>query len=254
MNCNEAQPLLGAYVDGELELSSTLALETHARACEPCRARIDSLRTLSHAVQRQEHYYTASAATKLRIQAALRAQESRGRLRIFPRSTYGLVPALAGAAAMALFVWTMGWRPMGHGVATLSDEVIADHVRSLMANHLMDVASTDRHTVKPWFAGKLDFAPPVKDFAADGFPLIGGRIDYLGGRPVAALIYQRRAHMINVFIMPKPVSDGSAVSVLQEEGYSLYRWPVSADLEAWAVSDAGPAELEQLVKLWQRPD
>lgn len=164
--------------------------------------------------------------------------------------------AVAGAAlAMLALVTLIGgpgpWRrPFGNGAMfgdpaqadLIAREVMASHLRSLMPGHLMDVASTDQHTVKPWFAGRIDFSPPVNDFAADGFRLAGGRIDYLAGRPVAALVYQRRKHIVNVFVWPSADGSQSAVESIAHDGYNLLHWR-RGGMNYWMASDLNPQEM-----------
>jgi len=166
-----------------------------------------------------------------------------------PWSWLGLAATLAVAV---LLVWNLapGLRRPG-GEQFLATELIASHVRSLMVDHLTDVASSDQHTVKPWFDGKLDFAPSVVNSASDGFPLVGGRLDYLNNRPVAALVYQRRKHFINVFIWPVQNGDASEAKPISREGYQLLHW-VDRDLNYWAVSDASGNELVALKELIEK--
>ena len=133
----------------------------------------------------------------------------------------------------------------------LATQLVASHVRSLMVDHLTDVTSSDQHTVKPWFDGKLDFAPTVVNPASDGFPLVGGRLDYLNNRPVAALVYQRRKHFINVSIWPVETGDATATKAISRQGYQLLHW-VDHDLNYWAVSDASGNELVALKELIEK--
>jgi len=128
------------------------------------------------------------------------------------------------------------------------DQVIANHVRSLLATHLVDIPSSDQHTVKPWFDGKVDFAPDVHDFATSGFPLVGGRLDYLDGKTVVALVYQRNKHPINVFIMPAAGSSDSTPALSNRRGYNILFW-THADMRYWAVSDLNETELRQFAEL-----
>jgi anti-sigma factor RsiW len=166
----------------------------------------------------------------------------------WPWNWLGLAAALLLAV---LIVWRLAPAWPWNGEQFLATELVASHVRSLMVDHLTDVASSDQHTVKPWFDGKLDFAPSVANPANDGFPLVGGRLDYLNNRPVAALVYQRRKHFINVFIWPIETGDGKATKAISRQGYQLLRW-VDLDLTYWAVSDAASNELVALKELIER--
>jgi anti-sigma factor RsiW len=150
-----------------------------------------------------------------------------------------------GAAVAAALLLT-GAAPTGQ---PLMDEVVAGHLRSLQPGHLMDVVSTDRHTVKPWFDGKLDFAPPVKDLADQGFPLQGGRLDYAHGRPVAALVYGRAKHTINLFIWPE-AGQGAAETTAARNGYTVVHLNHDG-MNVWAVSDVEKPELLEFMRLWQ---
>jgi anti-sigma factor RsiW len=218
---------LDAYLDSELDLARSLEFETHVERCGPCAVAVERGRALRSAIARAP-YFKAPESLRRKIATPRR------------RMPYGWMALAAGVAAVGLILWRVGL-PVA---SPIDGEVVAAHVRSLQANHLMDVASTDQHTVKPWFAGKLDFAPAVQDFSAQGFPLAGGRLDYLDGRPVAALIYHRRQHTINVFTWPDRGAD-SALHVESLQGFNLASW-TRAGMKWWAVSDASAADLEQL--------
>ena len=154
-------------------------------------------------------------------------------------------------AASVLLAASITWNAAGFRHAqreVIAQTLIASHIRSLMASHLLDVASTDQHTVKPWFDAKLDFSPPVEDLANDGSPLVGGRLDYLEGREVAALVYQRREHMINVFVWPNPTGSKAIQAIESRQGYNIMRWS-HGGFQCWAVSDVAPSDLAEFVRL-----
>jgi anti-sigma factor RsiW len=230
VDCKEIAPLLGAWIDGELDLARSLQIEQHIETCETCTAEVERASALHEAVARAPYYRVPE---QMRRKVAPPARSA---------GTYRWMAMAAGIAALALVVWQVGI-PTGGG---LEQEVLAAHLRSLQADHLMDVASTDQHTVKPWFTGKLDFAPQVEDLSTQGFPLVGGRLDYLDGRTVAALIYQRRKHTINVFTWP----DGSrdrGVSEDSRNGFHFARWNRSG-MVWWAVSDVSAEDLQELAR------
>ena len=251
VNCQETQQWLPGYLDGELDLVSAVALEEHLQICARCAQAYANQRKLQAAIQGGGLYVPAPAALRTRIQTSVRQADSSKRAPwVFRWRWYSLAVALACVAVLA---WGLGrsW------VAPVADdrlavEVLNSHVRSLMANHLTDVVSSDRHTVKPWFAGKLDFSPTVEDLMSQGFPLAGGRLDYLDGRPVAALVYQRQRHVINLFSWPTPQHADTAPAVEERQGYNQIHW-TQAGMMYWAVSDLNADELQEFVQLIQHP-
>lgn len=242
MNCTETRPLFQAYIDNELDLVRSLDVERHLKECARCAAARNSLLALRSALQQNGLTYSAPAALyhKVRPMGAPAREEAR-----IPRRT-GWLPwagfAVAAFAALLLLV-----RPAGMSDNdVLLNDAVNSHVRSLMVNHLMDVVSTDQHTVKPWFNGKIDFAPDVKDFASQGFPLVGGRLDYLDGQTVAALIYHRNKHFINVFVWPSAETEPSGTESLH--GYSIINRDAKG-LHYCLVSDLNTKELGDLADL-----
>lgn len=227
MDCREVERLLDAYLDGELDLARSLEFETHIESCAACAAAVERGRALKGAIARAP-YFRAPESLRRKIAAPSR------------RVPYGWMAMAAGIATLALVLW----RVAGPGAGPLDREVVAAHVRSLQANHLLDVASTDQHTVKPWFTGKLDFAPDVRDLSAQGFPLVGGRLDYVDGRAIAALVYRRRQHTINVFTWPDSGAD-SAPRLESLQGFNVAHW-TRGGMAWWTVSDASSSDLEQL--------
>jgi anti-sigma factor RsiW len=244
MNCADLRPLLHAHADGELDAANSLELERHLKTCAACAAGEKSIRALSTALRESSLRHSAPASLRHYVRQMTGEPHAEVRSPALDFSWFWKYFAL-GATAFALLVLLL--RPAGISERDeLLNEAVASHVRSLMAEHLMDVVSTDQHTVKPWFNGKLDFAPDVKDFAADGFPLIGGRLDYLGDHAVAALIYKRNKHFINVFIWPS-TGDAKTETVMLR-GYSIITTSAH-DLRYCLVSDLNAKELGDLAAL-----
>ena len=231
MNCQEARNLLHGYLDGELDLAGALAFEHHLEDCADCSRAHRNQQALRSAIRANAPYFKAPE----RLRRSLTPS----------RTVVWMRPAAIAAALILTIAGTWFVVHVRPGPDLIAQEVISGHVRSLMANHLVDVPSSDRHTVKPWFLGKLDFSPEVKDLSAEGFPLIGGRLDYLDGKPAAALIYQRGKHTINLFVW-KSGDSSEGHEALQ--GYHVAHWS-HAGLAYWAVSDVNPNDLELFCKL-----
>jgi anti-sigma factor RsiW len=248
LNCRETQTLVQGYVDGELDLVKSLEIEQHLQECPACAQAHASLQAVRAAIKNSSLYFQAHPGLERRVQSSVRGAIPADRTpRVSPRRL------LAVAASLAL-IMAAGWGlvralPARSDEAFLTRELVASHVRSqMLPSHRFDVASSDPHTVKPWFEGKLDFAPPVKDLADQGFPLVGGRLDYLHNRPVAALVYQRRKHSLNLFIWPSASGSEGATTTVTRQGYRLYQWTQSG-MTYWAVSDLNDRELQEFVRL-----
>jgi anti-sigma factor RsiW len=244
LNCQEAGKLLHPYLDDELDLIRSLEFEEHLRTCRACAQAVENQRVLRTALDSGSLYYEASPALAKRVRAALAREE---RVEVSPRRLRWGWPRIGfGVAFAALAVWSMMLLfTSPSGESALEQELVSSHVRSLMADHLTDVLSTDQHTVKPWFSGKLDFSPQVSDLSQQGFTLIGGRLEYIGNRSVAALVYQRRKHIINVYIWPSPADANAGKETAVRQGYNLVRW-TARGMTYWAVSDIARADLQEL--------
>ena len=242
----EAQ--LDAYLDGELAAPDAAELEAHLRACPDCSRVERQRRALSAAVRNHVLRFPAPDTLRARVRTALRAELNRTAQH---RSYWPALAVAASLAVVAVGSWQAALR-RATGDA-LADQVLGSHVRSLMPGHLIDVQSSDQHTVKPWFNGKLDFSPPVYDFAGRGFPLIGGRLEYVGGRPVAALVYGRRQHLINVFLWPTERGPTGGRPATTRQGYHLLHWTTPA-YSYWVASDLGLPELRDFAALLERGD
>jgi mycothiol system anti-sigma-R factor len=271
MNCEEATKLMDGYLDGELDPVTSQKVEQHLRECSGCQQAYEVHTAVTHAISRGATYYKAPDELRQRIHASLReaigAPDSRGaaaedplpvrrpeavRRGVFfdmPWNWLALAAAIVLAAIIASSLLPKLWQPGADQF--LATQLIASHVRSLMADHLTDVASSDQHTVKPWLDVKLDFAAPVVDLSGDGFPLIGGRLDYLDNHSAAALVYQRRKHFINLFIWPTTPADSKEQKVVEREGYHLVHW-ADGDFTYWAVSDVNIIDLETFKRSFEQ--
>jgi len=263
MNCEEAIKLMDGYLDGELDPMTSQKIEQHLRDCRKCEQAYEAHTALAHAISRGAPYHKAPAEVRQRVQSSLRdavgVRVSRGAARenhasltsrwakrrlVLPEISWNWL-ALAAAIILAAIIassFLLRLRPPTSD-QFLATQLIASHVRSLMADHLTDVASSDQHTVKPWLDTKLDFAPPVVDLSSEGFPLIGGRLDYLDNRPVAALVYGRRKHFINLFVWPAASDEAKAPKTITREGYQLLHW-ADSDFNYWAVSDVNVNDIQ----------
>jgi anti-sigma factor RsiW len=241
--------LLHGYLDGELDLVRNLEIEAHLRDCTACARRYENLRVLQTAMKDSSFRYAPPSDFEKRVRASVdrEARIAGERLAWSPR---WLIGSFALLVMVVVIVALATLRRSASTEDLVAQEVVSSHVRSLMASHLTDVPTSDQHTVKPWFDGKLDFSPPVKDFAAQGFVLVGGRLDYVINRPVAALVYQRRQHSINLFVWPAAQQSDTAERASVRQGYNLINWTRSG-MTFWAISDLNLAELQEFARDWQ---
>ncbi|MGA2590336.1 MAG: anti-sigma factor [Bryobacteraceae bacterium] len=248
MTCVPAKRLLDSYLDDELDAAQTAHVAEHLASCSSCAGVHAQFLELRTGIRAHALYYRTPAGLRERIQVSVRQADRQATRRAAP---FWRWMAIAAAILLAVSAaWNIALlRSRASSADLIAQDVLSSHVRSLMGAHLLDVPSSDQHTVKPWFNGKLDFSPDVRDFVAQGFPLIGGRIDYVGGRPVAALVYQRRKHIINVFTWPSDATDGDAV--LDRNGYHVVHWNTSG-MSWWAVSDLNGGELRQFEDLYRQ--
>jgi anti-sigma factor RsiW len=244
MTCEEASLLLHALADDELDASHAHEVEAHVASCPRCAAVLRDTRAMSQALAAAPLRHEAPASLRARIEAALPQPQPWRRPTPAPsrRSLlqgFATGSLLSGALAAGLVVFVM----RRENDDRMLGDVVSAHLRSLQGDRLIDVQSTDQHTVKPWFNGRLDLAPPVVDLTAQGFTLIGGRLDYLDGKPVASIVYKRRLHIINLFVT-SAIGEDTRPTMEEVQGYNIWRWH-NADLGFWAVSDINPDELQE---------
>jgi mycothiol system anti-sigma-R factor len=249
MRCDEVRPRLDAYLDGELPETERVPLRGHLEGCPDCRPEAAALERLREEIRRSAPVHRAPEALRSQIRFAIRQEAGAST----PSASLRAPGWLAYAASILLAV------AVGSGgtfvlvgerqTDTMETEIIDSHLRSLLGTHLTDVASSDQHTVKPWFAGRTDLSPPAVDLGAEGFPLVGGRLDLIAGKPVPALVYKRRQHVINLFVLPASPADRSADLI--RRGYNVRHWD-EGDLGFWAVTDAAPNELAEFERLFRK--
>jgi anti-sigma factor RsiW len=254
MNCQDVQNLLHPYVDGELDLVRTVEIEEHLAGCPACAEQEQSLHSLRASLSAPALRYAAPASLRARVQVAgdeppiTAVREPH----VVAREAW-LRPVALAAGFLTLIgaAVTLGILMSQATAQTnrIADWVVAGHVRSQQVNHLTDVVSTDRHTVKPWFRDKLDFSPLVPDLSTQGFPLSGGRLDYLADRPVAALVYQHGKHVINVFTWPADSSGEKGVQKISRQGFHIRYWRL-AGMNYWVISDLNEEDLDRFDRLF----
>ncbi|MCW3479171.1 anti-sigma factor [Neisseriaceae bacterium JH1-16] len=249
MDCQYVRERLSGHLDRQLDPAEEMAIEQHLSSCSACQGALEQQRVARKLVRELAEQYPVPSGLASRIRASLPQEPA-----AVPRppawwhrpwlglSTASLGGALAGAALMLTL--------LPPAANLLPDEVLASHLRALLPGHLDDVASTDQHTVKPWFAGRLDYSPPVYDLATAGFPLIGGRLDYLQQRRVAALVYRHKLHVINVYVWPADAVATQGMAVRSRQGYQLVTWRQEG-MNFWAVSDLNGADLQRFATLLQ---
>ncbi len=260
MDHKQVQSLAGAWLDGELPPGSRAEIDAHLAACSDCRAAMEAERAFLARLKSAASYHRAPAGLARRLSAALRAEGATAA----PGNAVAMRPGarrenlwrpLALAASFVLAMLLSGgagyFGSLPASGEAITQEIVDSHVRSLLANHLTDVTSTDQHTVKPWFNGHLDTAPPVHDFAAEGFPLVGGRLDYIDHRPVAAMVYRHGLHPINLFVWADPSQTAGEPAATERQGYNIRHW-VQGDLTYWLISDVEADQLAALEALLRK--
>jgi anti-sigma factor RsiW len=240
MNCDEALRLIDAYHDGELDIIHSVEVERHLAGCEQCRARLKKLGALREAVARAA--FSAPEDLRANVLSALRTPSAQP-----AKTRFHLTSGLALAAALVLGFFLAHVFSDNSPEKTLLAALTDSHIRSLVGTHLVDVTSSDQHTVRPWFEGKIDFAPPVEDLSSAGFPLVGGRLEFISSRPVAALVYERRKHFINLFIWPAKKPEPFTAKSPQR-GYNILHW-ASDGMNYYAVSEISADDLRKFAEV-----
>lgn len=246
MNCTTVRPLIESHFDGELDPSQQVRVREHLDGCADCSAAYEELQRLRHDIRSQSLYFHAPESLRRRVAASLReSAKAQPIQRVWPWRWIAVAASIVLTISLGTNLALMCTYQTENKL--MADEVLSGHVRAMLNSHLVDVVSSDRHTVKPWFGEKLDFSPDVKDLASQGFPLSGGRVDYLDGRPVAALVFRRAQHVVTLFTWP---SGRSGTDEISQRGYHLVAWTKNG-MTYWAVSDLNLIELKRFASLYQ---
>ena len=240
MKCEEVEVLIHALIDGELDAGHAREVEAHIAACPSCAEKLREFQDLRKAMAPSSLRFAAPSSLRSRIEGKLPQPLAAMASRRSVIKGFAFGAGASAIAASGLLVMVM----RADDDRRVLGEVVSAHLRSMQAQHLTDVLSSDQHTVKPWFNGKLDVAPPVADLTALGFTLLGGRLDYIDAKPVAAIVYRRRAHVINLFCAPAPGAGRSAPAMESLQGFNVRRWTDNG-LNLWAVSDIAADELNE---------
>src|SRR5262249_8462864 len=240
MRCNDTRELIGAYVDGELDLVRSLDIEGHLHECSVCSQEYESHQKLRRAIRAGELYFDVPAGLQERVTAQLGRKNDRQPRALLWSRPWAIAEAAIVAVLIVILAVSLIWRAPS-GETLVARDLVSSHVRSLQGR-TTDIDNDDRHTVKPWFNGKLDFSPPVPDLADSGFTLKGGRLDYVDGRPVAVIVYGRRLHTINLYVWPSSSRAASSEEVTTQQGYNIIHWTKNG-MTFWAVSDLNSVEL-----------
>jgi len=244
MDCSRVLNYVHGFVDRELDPVAASEIERHLEECASCRQAYARQTSLQAAVRRHAVYHAAPASLAGRIRANVLGTGTR-QMSASGGSRRQWLQLGAAVAATAVMTWAITLQiERAAKDDRVVDEVIASHARAVLTNHLVDVASSDQHTVKPWLSSRLDFSPPVADLADAGFPLAGGRLDYLAGRPVGALVFRHRQHVINLFVWPDANARTAApAQSASKQGYNVWYW-AQAGMTFWAISDLGAADVQ----------
>jgi len=251
MDCVQIRSSMHGFLDGELDPVTAAAIEEHVHSCGDCEEALRGHSALRAALRESAPYHRAPDDLAERIRSE--ARKMTGEVRVTANAPWWSWRALqfgSAIAATAVATWMAAVQLVGPSAADLvAMQVISGHSRSMITGHLADVASSDQHTVKPWLSSKLDFSPPATDLTTAGFPLVGGRLDYVENRPVAVLVYRHRQHMIDLYVWPEAGSKGGATGLTSKNGYHLLHW-LNGGMTFWAISDLNPTELQDFARVY----
>ncbi len=245
MDCEQTKILIDAFIDNELDIPNSLEVERHIHACQSCSNVYKNYLVIQSALKNEEMYFSPPTELKEKIADSIKSSEKK---QVNTKTSMYLwqgAAAVFASTAIFLLIVTL-FRSSSSPEEQVTEQIVNNHMRSLMPNHLTDVQNSDQHTVKPWFNGKLDFSPPVADLSAQGFTLVGGRLDYINGQPVAAIVYQRKSHYINLFFWFSDNKDNVTKKASVSRGFNLIHW-TNGNRNYWAVSDINLTELDEFI-------